>query len=555
MRRIKSVIALLAILCMTLQASAQEIIIYSITAVQNTLKISGKVSASQNEEVLLRVTAQDSGMDGLVYLEQKTAGEDGSFEFEFELPDEASGEDGFKPEKYEISIGAMNAGAEVKEIKEHYGKAYGEYVVKTVNNAKQEKNVGMLEKIMEEASERLLFDISVYNEYINGGGKASEIAEKMVDYDKISDIDEMAYQMNRISALNILEGINISETERLKSFLSNESYRKYLGFEESTAYGLFNILEKYRTEIAVKFKAKTAGGGDPQKAFEFAVIAVGLKNAVSYADVKNVLNGNDKILGITLANYGLTNEQLAKLAGAEINDLGDIKGLLEKAAASGSKPSGGGGGGSGSSSGGGSMIIGKTSDNTLPENIETVNPFKDLGGYEWARESIVNLYKKKIISGITSESFAPGNTVTREEFVKMLVGAANIVSYDGKIPPFNDVESGTWYFPYVRDAYFSGIVLGDENGSFGTGRYIKREDIAVMLKRYCFPNTSAAEEIPFDDESDISEYAKESVSVLKSKGIMKGTETNRFNPQAYATRAETAVLINRITELSLSGGI
>ena len=201
------------------------------------------------------------------------------------------------------------------------------------------------------------------------------------------------------------------------------------------------------------------------------------------------------------------------------------------------------------------MIIGKTSDNTLPENIETVNPFKDLGGYEWARESIVNLYKKKIISGITSESFAPGIAVTREEFVKMLVGAANIVSYDGKIPPFNDVESGTWYFPYVRDAYFSGIVLGDENGSFGTGRYIKREDIAVMLKRYCFPKTSAAEEIPFDDESDISEYAKESVSVLKSKGIMKGTETNRFNPQAYATRAETAVLINRITELSLSGGI
>ncbi len=551
MRKIKSVIALLAILCMTVQASAREAIVYSITAVQNTLKISGKVSDSPNDEVLLRVTLQDGGMDGLVYLEQKAVGEDGSFEFEFELPDEASATDDFKPEKYEISIGAMNVGAEVKEIKEHYGKAYGEYVVKTVNSAKQEKNVGMLEKIMEESSERLLFDISVYNEYINGGGKASDIAEKMVNYDKIKDIDEMAYQMNRISALNILEGINISETEKLKSFLSNESYRKYLGFEESTVYGLFNTLEKYRTEIAVKFKERMSDGGDPQKAFEFAVIVVGLKNAVSYEDVKNVLNGNDKILGIKLANYGLTNEQLAKLAGAEINDLSDVKGLIEKAAASGSKPSGG----SGSSSGGGSMIIGKTSDNTLPEKIETVNPFKDLGGYEWAQESIVNLYKKNIVSGVTSERFAPENAVMREEFVKMLVGAAGIAPYDGKIPPFNDVESGAWYFPYVRDAYFSGIVLGDENGSFGTGRYIKREDIAVMLKRYCFPNTSAAEEIPFDDASDISEYARESVAVLQSKGIMKGTETNRFNPQAYATRAETAVLINRITELSLSGGI
>ena len=88
------------------------------------------------------------------------------------------------------------------------------------------------------------------------------------------------------------------------------------------------------------------------------------------------------------------------------------------------------------------MIIGKTSDNTLPENIETVNPFKDLGGYEWARESIVNLYKKKIISGITSESFAPGNAVTREEFVKMLVGAAQAETAGGLI---RNVWSNTIY--------------------------------------------------------------------------------------------------------------
>ena len=84
--------------------------------------------------------------------------------------------------------------------------------------------------------------------------------------------------------------------------------------------------------------------------------------------MKNVLNGNDKILGITLANYGLTNEQLAKLAGAKINDLGDIKGLLEKAAASGNKPSGGGGGGESGQQGLGEHI--QLPDSLLPQAHE-----------------------------------------------------------------------------------------------------------------------------------------------------------------------------------------
>ena len=52
----------------------------------------------------------------------------------------------------------------------------------------------------------------------------------------------------------------------------------------------------------------------------------------------------------------------------------------------------------------------------------------------------------------------------------------------------------------------------------------------------------------FSDTADIADYAADAVSALVANGIITGAD-NRLNPRGYASRAEIAVIINRILTL------
>jgi hypothetical protein len=58
--------------------------------------------------------------------------------------------------------------------------------------------------------------------------------------------------------------------------------------------------------------------------------------------------------------------------------------------------------------------------------------------------------------------------------------------------------------------------------------------------------------VNFADSSKISEYAKDSVSVMQKAGIISGQGKNKFAPKAQTTRAEVAamitILIKNVTE-------
>ncbi|UKI38689.1 MAG: S-layer homology domain-containing protein [Clostridiales bacterium] len=49
--------------------------------------------------------------------------------------------------------------------------------------------------------------------------------------------------------------------------------------------------------------------------------------------------------------------------------------------------------------------------------------------------------------------------------------------------------------------------------------------------------------------SSVSDYASEAVKALYSANILKGNENGGFMPKSFATRAETAVIINRVFKL------
>jgi len=94
----------------------------------------------------------------------------------------------------------------------------------------------------------------------------------------------------------------------------------------------------------------------------------------------------------------------------------------------------------------------------------------------------------------------------------------------------------------VKLAASAGIVTGKGDGSFGIGEKITRQDMAVMIaraKNLISENTTER----FADDAEISDYAKMSVYAAKNAGIISGVGDNTFNPQGFATRAETAMVV------------
>ncbi len=167
---------------------------------------------------------------------------------------------------------------------------------------------------------------------------------------------------------------------------------------------------------------------------------------------------------------------------------------------------------------------------------------------EWAREAIEYLADKKIVNGTGDNKFEPDSSVTREQFVVMIMNAFNMNDSEA-VCDFDDMPSTHWAYKAVASAYTKGIILGINDKKFGTGNEITRQEMAVIVYRaakeagYIF---DSADELNFVDNADISDYAKESVAAMSAQGIINGYPDARFAPADTATRAQAAQVIYAI---------
>lgn len=190
------------------------------------------------------------------------------------------------------------------------------------------------------------------------------------------------------------------------------------------------------------------------------------------------------------------------------------------------------------------------SDSILPapEEVKEAQPkeFTDLASAEWAKESILALAEKGVVSGRSDTEFAPNEAVTRAEFCKMLVLALYIYD-EGAVCTFGDTDEAKWHYSYIASAYNAGIVSGYEDGKVKPDAAITREDMAVMVNRI-LKNAVLSEELEkFADDSDISEYARDAVYLLKENGIMSGVGENEFAPKMTVTRAMAAKVVYTVS--------
>jgi len=179
--------------------------------------------------------------------------------------------------------------------------------------------------------------------------------------------------------------------------------------------------------------------------------------------------------------------------------------------------------------------------------------FTDISAYPWAIDAITNLHQKGIIKGMGDGTFGCERQVSRADFTLMLV---RLLGKDAQFTDnFADVTDDKYYYKEIGIAKALGITSGRDGKTFDPMGYITREDMAVMVYRILEKeNVMNIDEninlfAKFSDAHSISEYAVAAVSAMAENELLSGYETGEFKPQGFATRAETAVFLNRVAGL------
>ena len=173
-------------------------------------------------------------------------------------------------------------------------------------------------------------------------------------------------------------------------------------------------------------------------------------------------------------------------------------------------------------------------------------PFTDVPADRWSYPYIKQLYDAGVVSGTSATTFEPTANVTRAQFVTMIAGLAGADVSGYASGPFDDVQAGSWYAPYVNWAAASGIVSGTSATTFEPAAEISRQDMAVMLYNYAQQAGVQLDQTtvtPFTDEGSIAAYALPAVQALHSAGVISGMPDGSFQPQTTTTREQACVVL------------
>lgn len=203
--------------------------------------------------------------------------------------------------------------------------------------------------------------------------------------------------------------------------------------------------------------------------------------------------------------------------------------------------------------------------------------FTDIHGH-WAESTINALADKGVINGITPTTFKPEGTVTRAEFLKMAMEASNIKPVTMRAGECLDATQKDWFSGYLQSALDKGIIpeqminnctinvlnKTDENGNVTSAALyngaflgnlpVSREEMAALsqityqyaLNANTMKKMKEPVELTFTDNGAISEWVLPYVKLAVAQGFITGMDNGSFAPKLTATRAQAAVIIDRI---------
>ena len=199
--------------------------------------------------------------------------------------------------------------------------------------------------------------------------------------------------------------------------------------------------------------------------------------------------------------------------------------------------------------------------NSLSNSTYTViwNPieFIDVTDH-WAKDAINDMGSRKVVTGVGDNNYDADRNITRAEFATIVCRALGLAP-ETKKSGFDDVEDSDWYCGYIETAVSYGIITGYSKTAFGPNDEITREQAMTMIARAMkitgldavySENEMAMLLESYTDLSNASEYAQSSIAACLKTGVATGRTSTLVAPTEKITRAEVAVIIQRLLKNS-----
>ena len=162
----------------------------------------------------------------------------------------------------------------------------------------------------------------------------------------------------------------------------------------------------------------------------------------------------------------------------------------------------------------------------------------------WAEKEIKKLVEKGIVEGYPDKTFKPNNSITRAEFLKLLVKAFDLKGTSTK--EFKDMNNH-WADEIVKIAVSNKIILGYEDNTFRPNAEITREEMAIMIVKVA-KLQGGSKDKNFNDYNKISKWAINEFNIAIENGIITGYPDGTIKPENKLTRAEAVTIITRAIE-------
>ncbi|CAM3803754.1 S-layer homology domain-containing protein [Paenibacillus glucanolyticus] len=159
-----------------------------------------------------------------------------------------------------------------------------------------------------------------------------------------------------------------------------------------------------------------------------------------------------------------------------------------------------------------------------PNAQAATTQFFDVKSTHWGASAITKAVSKGYVDGYTNGTFKPDASVTRAEFVKMVVSALELETTPA---------SSKWYTEYVEAASKAGLYASadfNDNEAAWT-KVMTREEMARVVARAIGETTK---------EDDKWMY------LATKAGLIKGVGIGQIAPKGMTTRAQAIVVIERI---------
>lgn len=177
--------------------------------------------------------------------------------------------------------------------------------------------------------------------------------------------------------------------------------------------------------------------------------------------------------------------------------------------------------------------------------------FRDVSQTAWYASAVESVSAAGLMNGAGDGTFSPGDGVTRGQIAAILYRLAGEPAVYGS--SFSDVPSSSYYAKAVAWAARRGVAEGFSDGTFRPDLPVSRQQLSAILWRYAkLVRSDSGKRASLEDYRDaeaVSDYAVEPLRWALAEGILQGTAGGDLLPQGQATRAQTAVLLERFIRL------